>query len=48
MPNLRLSLANLRFPSTPKESVTLVTQAIAQAGSERTDIICFPECYVPG
>jgi len=48
MPTLRIALANLRFPSTPDESVALATQAIAQAGTEHTDIICFPECYVPG
>jgi predicted amidohydrolase len=26
----------------------LAEKAIAQASSERADIICFPECYVPG
>jgi predicted amidohydrolase len=48
MPTLRIALANLRFPSTPDESVALATQAIVQAGTEHADIICFPECYVPG
>jgi len=28
--------------------VTLAEEAIAQASTERADIICFPECYVPG
>jgi len=28
---LRVALANLRFPATPEESVTLATQAIEQA-----------------
>jgi predicted amidohydrolase len=45
---MRIALANLRFPSTPDESVTLAEQAIAQASRERADIICFPECFVPG
>jgi predicted amidohydrolase len=45
---LRIALANLRFPATRDESVALVQDAIAQAGRERADIICFPECYVPG
>jgi hypothetical protein len=27
----RIALANIRFPATPEESVTLVEQAIAQA-----------------
>ena len=44
----RIALANLRYPATPEESVTLAAQAIAQASSERAEIICFPECYVPG
>jgi predicted amidohydrolase len=48
MTTFRVALANLRFPSRPDESFTLATRAIAQAGRERADIICFPECYVPG
>jgi predicted amidohydrolase len=44
----RIALANLRYPATPEESVTLAEQAIAQASVERAGIICFPECYVPG
>lgn len=44
----RIALANLRFPATPDESVSLATGAIAQAGLERAGIICFPECFVPG
>ena len=26
----------------------MVVQAIAQASAERADLICFPECFVPG
>src|SRR5580658_6884567 len=48
MSTFRIALANLRFPASPDESVTLAEDAIAQAGSQRADIICFPECYVPG
>ena len=44
----RIALANLRFPATPEESVTLAEGAIAQAGVERAGIVCFPECFVPG
>jgi predicted amidohydrolase len=44
----RTALANLRFPATPEESVTLAEQAIAQASIERARLICFPECFVPG
>lgn len=45
---LRIALANLRFPASPQESVELAERAIAQAGDERTSVICFPECFVPG
>jgi predicted amidohydrolase len=45
---IRIALANIRFPATPEESVTLAESAIAQASEARADIICFPECYVPG
>ena len=48
MNTFRIALANLRYPAAPEESVALAEQAIAQAGSERAEIICFPECYVPG
>ena len=44
----RIALANLRFPSTPEESVRLAQQAVAQAGIEGAGLICFPECFVPG
>src|SRR5580698_5768279 len=44
----RIALANIPFPSSPQESVTLAEQAIADASSERAGIICFPECYIPG
>jgi predicted amidohydrolase len=44
----RIALANIRFPSTPEESVALAEQAIAQASAERAAIVCFPECFIPG
>jgi predicted amidohydrolase len=44
----RIALANIRFPASPEESVTLAEQAIAQASIERAGLICFPECFVPG
>ena len=44
----RIALANVRYPSTRDESVTIATGAIARAGAAGADIICFPECYVPG
>jgi predicted amidohydrolase len=44
----RIALANIRFPATPLESITLAEQAIGDASKKRARIICFPECYVPG
>ena len=44
----RIALANIRFPATPEESITLAEQAIDQASVEGARIICFPECFVPG
>ena len=44
----RIALANIRFPESREESVTLAQQAIAEAGAERADLVCFPECFVPG
>ncbi len=44
----RIALANLRFPATPEESVTLAEQAIAQASLAGASLVCFPECFIPG
>jgi predicted amidohydrolase len=44
----RIALANLRYPATPRESVRLAEEAIARAAVERADVLCFPECFVPG
>ena len=48
MSTYRIALANIRFPATPDQSITSAQQAIADAGKEHADIICFPECFVPG
>lgn len=48
MNRVRVALANLRYPAWPAESVTLAQQAIAEASIEHADLICFPECFVPG
>jgi predicted amidohydrolase len=44
----RIALANIRLPHTREESVSLVVEAIGQASTREAQIICFPECYVPG
>ena len=48
MQTVRIGLANIRFPTTPEDSVTCAIEAIGQAGAAKADLICFPECYVPG
>jgi predicted amidohydrolase len=48
MNTFRIALANIEAPSTPEESVRLAEDAIAAASAERADLVCFPECFVPG
>jgi predicted amidohydrolase len=48
MSTFRIALANLRIPGTPEESVKLAERAIAQASLQQAELICFPECFVPG
>jgi predicted amidohydrolase len=45
---IRIALANIRFPETPEESITLAERAIAEAAEGGAEIVCFPECFVPG
>jgi predicted amidohydrolase len=46
--SFRIALANIRFPPTPEASITLATQAIGRAAAAGAELVCFPECYVPG
>jgi predicted amidohydrolase len=48
MPTVRVALANLPFPSSPDESIALTVNGIATAAAKRAEVVCFPECYVPG
>lgn len=45
---IRTALANIPYPATPDESIALAERSIAQAADAHADIICFPECFVPG
>jgi predicted amidohydrolase len=45
---VRIGLANLRFPRTPDDSVELARRAIRDAAPAGVEILCFPECFVPG
>ena len=44
----RIALANVPFPSSPDESITIAENAIAQAAREQASIVCFPEAFIPG
>jgi len=44
----RIALANLRFPTTPEDSIEAARRAVAQASLAGADLLCFPECFVPG
>ena len=45
---VRIALANVRFPGSLEESVRLATHAIEGASAAGAEVICFPECFVPG
>ena len=48
MAQVRVALANLVYPSSPDDSIDRVAGAIAEAAAAGAQIVCFPECYVPG
>ena len=48
MTTARIALASVPYPDTPDDAVAIVEHAIAQAASVRAEIICFPECFLPG
>ena len=45
---VRIALANIGRPDSPEDSVARAQSAIEQASSRGAQIVCFPECYVPG
>ena len=45
---MRLALSALGFPGSPEQSVRAACDAVAQAASAGADLVCFPECFVPG
>jgi predicted amidohydrolase len=48
MTSVRIALANLRYPSSPDDSVSRVGSAVGEAARAGASVVCFPECYVPG
>lgn len=45
---VRIALANLPFPASGEASVDTACAAIAEAAAAGADLVCFPECFVPG
>ena len=45
---VRIALANVRYPSTPEQSVQIAEETVARASEQGAQVVCFPECYVPG
>lgn len=44
----RIALANIRFPTSAEDSIPSALDAIRIAADAGAQIICFPECFVPG
>ena len=45
---VRIALASLPFPETPEDSVHRAEDAVREGGAAGAELVCFPECYVPG
>lgn len=43
-----IALANLAFPASPTAAVEAAEAAIREAAAAGADLVCFPECFVPG
>jgi len=48
VPAFRFALANVPVAATADQSVVLAQRAIVEAGAAGAELVCFPECYVPG
>ncbi|MCM2333491.1 MAG: carbon-nitrogen hydrolase family protein [Anaeromyxobacteraceae bacterium] len=48
MTTARLALAALPVPTAPEAAVAAAVRAIGEAGAAGADLVCFPECFVPG
>lgn len=45
---IRIGLASPHFPSSINDAVSRACEFLAEAAQERVEIVCFPECYIPG
>lgn len=48
MTTIRIGLASPRFPSSLAAAVSRADEFLGEAASQQVDLVCFPECYLPG
>jgi len=48
MSRCRIALANIPFPASPDESVSLAVAAISAAGESRADLVRLSQAYLDG
>ena len=48
MSAIRIGLASPRFPESAPDAVRRAGEFLEEAARARVDLVCFPECYVPG
>jgi predicted amidohydrolase len=48
MSKVRIALANLSYPASPAAALDAATTAIVEAGAAGAQLVCFPECFLPG
>lgn len=45
---MKVGLASAKFPKSVEEGIEKVKLFIKKAKEQQSDIVCFPECYIPG
>lgn len=45
---MKIGLASAKFPKSVEEGIEKVKFFIEKAKEKQCDIVCFPECYIPG
>jgi predicted amidohydrolase len=48
MTTLRIGLASPRFPASIADAIRRADEFLAEAARKKVDVVCFPECYIPG
>lgn len=45
---MKIGLASVKFPKSIEEGIEKVKIFIKRSKEQKCDIVCFPECYIPG